>query len=458
MRSLTEKYIDLLESRKMPELKASEFSNMAILLENQAQEESKLMNENTVSGDVAQFTPIFMPLARRIQPALIANELVGVQPLTSPTGFIYTLAFRYTGKGSNKDDRYSGRISPVAGGQIVEITGNTLSKGDIISSDNVSGSNVANVIYVEGDLVLVDAKVFSAGVLVYDNAATPAHIGSLTVKTTYSNELSFKKILKGYTGPLPTAQAEILGYDMSEVGFEVRQTQIGVVSRKLKAEYSVEMYQDLKTMHGLNADEELMNMMAIEVQNELDREIVEKVNSWAAPVGDFKIGGASATGSTRFELENMAHIGIKIANESREIARLTRRGPGNVLLVSPRVATVLEQVKGFMPINNANSDVNATGVGVSIIGRFNGLKVIMDSFAIADYCTVLYKGADRRDAIGYYAPYIPISFTRVVHPDSGQPAIILNSRYGIQENTLNKDENIYARTFTVTFASTSVLA
>jgi hypothetical protein len=459
MELLTEKFAEILESSKMPQIAESEKSSMALILENQANEETRIMSESTVAADVAQFVPIFMPLARRVQPTLIANELVGVQPMTSPTGYLYTLAFKYTGMGANAADKTGGRISPVAGGQIVEITGNTLSKGDVISSDNTQDSNVANVIYVEGDLVLVDAKVFSAGDDVYDNAATPADLG-VDVKASYSNELTFRKILKGYTGSLPTSQAELLGYDMSEIGFEVKQTSIAAESRKLKAEYTVEMYQDLKAMHGLNADEELMNMMAVEIQNEMDREIVDKVNGWAAPAGDFKVGGTTVgtdvSGSARFELEGMAHLGIKIANESREIARLTRRGAGNVLLVSPKVATILENLKGFKAIESASSV--GVGVGASVIGKFNGMKVVQDSFATTDYCTVLYKGADRRDAIGYYAPYVPVSFTRVVHPESGQPAIILNTRYGIKENPLNENEGVYARTFTVTFDEKSVLA
>ena len=446
---LTEKYEDLLESTKMPAIKASEKPNVALLLENQAQEEARLMSEGTVASDVAQFTPIFMPLARRIQPALIANELVGVQPLTSPTGFIYSLAFRYTGMGANYDDRTGGRISPVAGGQIIEVTvtGTAPVKGDVVKV----GSNEATVIYVEDNFFLIDAKIGSATATLTDNTADANEIG--TIVTTYSNELTFRKILKGYTGSLPTSEAELLGYDMAEVGFEIVQTQIGVESRKLKAEYTVEMYQDLKAMHGLNADEELMNIMAVEVQNELDREIVDKVNSWAAPAGDFKIGGTDASGSSRFELEGMAHLQLKIANESREIARLTRRGAGNVLLVSPKVATVLEQLKGFKAIENSTS-VDATAVGVGVIGTFNKMKVIMDTFASSDYVTVLYKGADRRDAIGYYAPYVPVSFTRVVHPESGQPAIILNTRYGIKENPMNSKETVglYARTFSVDFS------
>jgi len=442
---LTEKYEELLESSKMPEIKASEKPNVALLLENQANEEARLTTEGTVASDVAQFTPIFMPLARRVQPALIANELVGVQPLTSPTGFIYSLAFRYSGMGANYDDRTGGRVSPVAGGQIVEVTvtGTAPVKGDTVKV----GAATATVIYVEGSLLLIDKKIASAAVTLNDNAGV--EIGAVSV--TYSNELTFRKILKGYTGSLPTNEAELLGYNMAEVGFEIKQTQIGVESRKLKAEYSVEMYQDLKAMHGLNADEELMNIMAVEIQNELDREIVDKVNGWAAPAGDFKIGGTTGSGSGRFELENMAHLSLKIANESREIARLTRRGAGNILLVSPKVATVLEQVKGYNPITT-NSTADATSVGVSVIGTFNKMKVVMDAFATNDYCTVLYKGSDRRDAIGYYAPYVPVSFTRVVHPESGQPAIILNTRYGIKENPLNENEGIYARTFAIDFS------
>jgi len=449
MEQLTEKYSDILESAKMPAIKQSEKSNIALLLENQAQEENRLITEGTVATDVAQFTPIFMPLARRIQPALIANELVGVQPLTSPTGFIYTLAFRYTGMGANATDKTGGRISPVAGGQIIEVavTGTAPVKGDTVKV----GAASAVVIYVEDNFFLIDAKIGSATATLTDDTSDANEIGTITV--TYSNELSFQKILKGYTGSLPTSEAELLGYDMSEVGFDIIQTQIGVESRKLKAEYTVEMYQDLKAMHGLNADEELMNMMAVEVQNELDREIVNKVNAWAAPAGDFKIGGTDASGSARFELEGMAHLGLKIANESREIARLTRRGAGNVLIVSPKVATVLEQVKGYTPIAN-DSTVNASAVGVAVIGTFNKMKVVMDAFASSEYCTVLYKGSDRRDAIGYYAPYVPISFTRVVNPASGQPAIILNSRYGIKENPMNSKDSagIYARSFSIDFA------
>jgi len=440
MELLTEKYIDLIESEKMPALAESEKSTMAIMLENQQVEESKLLAEGTIASDVTQFTPIFMPLARRVMPALIANDLLGVQPLNTPTGFIYSLNFRYTGGGTNVNDNTGGRVSPIKGGQILDMA-TVPAIGDTVTG-SVSAAT-GTVIYVEGSLVLVDVdRAYDA-----EGQATVSFTTADTdVTATYSNELSFRKILKGYTGSLPTNEAELLGYDMKEVGFSIVRKSIEAKSRKLKGEYSVEMYQDLKAMHGLNADEELMNMMAIEVQNEMDREIVDFVNDTATAVPDvapfITAGGAGA----RNEIDGYRNLAIKIANESREIARKTRRGAGNVIIASPKVVTMLEQLKGYTA-NPVNTSVNAQVVGTGMVGTFEGKKVIMDVFATSEYCTVLYKGSDRRDAIGYFAPYVPVSFTRITHEASGQPAIILNTRYGLTTNPLSPED--YARTFSV---------
>jgi len=453
-----EDIVGLLESERFPTIQEDNLGTQAIVLENTKKEIARLY-EDTSTSDVAVFTPIFMPMTRRIQPALIANRLLGVQPMSQQTGYINTLIFKYTGFGADANDRLGGRIDPGVSSQIIEITGHTLVKGDVISSDNVLDTNLATVIYVEGDLLLIDTAVFSAGGIVYDNAAVPAQIGALVIANTYSNQLTFKKILKGYTGSLPTTQAEILGYDMKEIGFTVTQTLIEAKSRKLKAEYTVEMYQNLKDTYGLNADEELMNMMSSEVLNELDREVIDSVNSWAAPSSDFTIAnGVGASGSTRFEMESMAHIGVKIQNEAREVGKLTRMGSANIILATPRVVTVLEQLRGFKAIEN-DSMLSTNVAGASVVGTFGGMEVILDNFTDREYVTVLYKG-DNRASIGYYSPYKGISFTRVTHPDTGQPAIILSSRYGLIENPLNQDNGvgIFGRTFDVIFDSTSVLA
>ena len=464
---LTEKYNDLLESAKMPLIAESEKSSVALMLENQAMEETKLLAEGTVASDVQQFVPIFMPLARRVMPALIANELVGVQPLNTPTGFIYSLNFNYLGGGANAADSSSTlRISPNKDSQILNITGTTgiagVAVGDEIAKNGdatVSGT----VVYVEGSLALVKLTgtlVDNADVIAGGSTAkrfTTADelnvtAGDIVIGSTYSNELSFRKVLKNYTGPVATSAAELLGYDMKEVGFSIVRKSIEAVSRKLKGEYSVEMYQDLKAMHGLNADEELMNMMAVEVQNEMDREIVEQVNTWATATPDVSaFTTAALAAGQRNDIDGFSNIAIKIANESREIARRTRRGAGNVIIASPKVVTMLETLKGYQGIN---STVNGQVVGTGVVGTFNKMKVVMDVFAPSEYVTVLYKGADRRDAIGYFAPYVPVSFTRITHEASGQPAIILSTRYGITSNPLNPED--YARTFAVDFTGTTL--
>jgi hypothetical protein len=417
---LTEKFVDLLEASNMPVLAESEKSTMAVMLENQAEEEAKNMTEGTVASDVQQFVPIFMPLVRRVMPELIANDLVGVQPLTTPSGFIYSLNFRYVGSTDNK-------VSPTSQAQILKLdSASGVDVGDTVTSGAKSGT----VVYKEGNLVLVDSVAFTEG----DTLG-----GGEEVLATFSNEPTFPKILKGYTGSYSTSVAETLSTNMSEIGFSIDRKLVEAKSRKLKAEYSIEMYQDLKAIHGLNADEELMNMMAIEVQNEMDREVVEFVNGLATVVSDVTVASVSG----RYDIERFRHIAMRISHEAREIARLTRRGAGNTILCSPKVVTMLESLKGYQSLNVA---INGN---MTQVGTFEGKKVIMDIFAETDYLTVLYKGADRRDAIAYLAPYVPVSFTRVTHTTSGQPAIILNTRYGLVENPQNPE--FYARTMGINF-------
>jgi hypothetical protein len=426
---LTEKFQELLEASNMPALKESDKSTMAVILENQSKEEAKILGESTVSSDVQQFVPIFMPLVRRVMPALIANELVGVQPMVAPTGYIYSLNFRYVGS----TDR---GVSPTNKAQIVQVSNaSSIAEGDTITS----GSKSAVVVYKEGNLLLVDNNEFVAA----DNLGS-----GVSVVATFSNEPTFPRILKGYSGKYTTAQAEQLSTNMKELGFSIAKKSVEAESRKLKAEYSIEMYQDLKNIHGLNADEELMNMMGVEVQNEIDREVVDFVNGLASVVTDIDLTAASGDAgyvSGRYDIEKFRHVAMRISHECREIARLTRRGAGNVILASPKAVTMLEQLKGYKSL-----DVAITGT-MGVVGTFEGKKVVMDMFAEEDYITVLYKGADRRDAIAYLAPYVPVSYTRVTHSISGQPAIILSSRYGLVENPLNPEW--YGRTMGINFGT-----
>jgi hypothetical protein len=433
----------LLESSKYAPLSASDSITMKMLLENAEREQSQLISEGTLSGDVAQFSPILMPLVRRVYPNLIANELLGVQAMSSPTGYIYSLTNGYSGTDNNKS-------SGTNKSAILEMDGNTaLAEGESVTGDT-SGAT-GKVGYVEGNKVLV---VNIVGTFVIEDINTAAE----TITGVFSNEAAFQRILKGYTGTYTTAQAELLGKDMREVGFSISRKSVEAVSRALKGQYSVELYQDLKSQHGLQADEEIMSLMSYEMQAEMDREVVDFVNNNAAQLSDTTFSTDTTDGG-RWEIEKYRAQAIRLSKEAAKIGTDTKRGQGNVLIVSPKVATMLEQVGTFKatPVaSNVKSPISG-GVAGTYDGRF---KVVVDQFAVSDYCTVLYKGQDRRDAMGFLSTYVPMSFTKVTHADSGQPAVIAKSRYalstipGVSSPDSNDRAQTYARSFGVDFTNT----
>lgn len=453
----------LLESSKFTPLSASDSAAMKLMLENTEKEHARLVSEGTLAGDVAQFTPILMPMVRRVYPNLIANELLGVQAMSMPTGFIYALTNAYTGTGNNAANPNSGAI-------IIDITSSTgMVEGETISAaTDVSGANptetgVGTILYVEGNRLLV--KVTSGAFLVNDKVAEGAAVAqnaTNAVTAVYSNEASFGRILKAYTGSYATAAAEALAKDMKEVGFSIAKKSVEAKSRALKGQYTVEMYQDLKAQHGLLADEEVMSLMSYEMQAEIDREVVDFVNTNATQLADTSFSAHTTqmqVDGGRWEIEKYRVQAIRISKESAQIGLDTKRGQGNTLLVSPKVATMLEQVGTFKTASQVSGVVAPVSGGVA--GTFDGrFKVIVDQYAVSNYCTVLYKGADRRDAMGFFAPYVPASFTKVTNVDSGQPAIICKTRYaldtipGVASPTSNDRAKTYARTFGVNFTNT----
>lgn len=445
MQLLTEKFDALLESPKYMSLNQSGKIAMALMLENAEAEYNKLMAESATTADIAQFTPILMPLVRRVYPGLIANEILGVQPMTMPSGFMYSLVNRYTG-----DGQAASQINTAAGeyGVVLQLN-KDVAAGTVLTGATSAASGV--VLYVENHKVLVKVTSGTFGIetVNYPTAQTA------TVSGIFTNEASFKLIFKNYTGPVTTAAGEILAKDMKEVGFNIEKKLIEAKTRKLKGQYTLEMYQDLKAQHGLLADEELMGLMSAEMQNEMDREIVNFVNTNATQVSNaFAFTASSTDGSGRWEIEKYRVQAIKLANEARQIGIDTKRGQGNVVVCSPKFATMLEQLGGFTasPVAGNVSQPLAGGVAGTFDGKY---KVIVDQYATSDYATVLYKGTDRRDGMGVFAPYVPLSFQRVTNVDSGQPAIICSTRYGLETTPLNPEA--YARSFGVSFANTSIL-
>ena len=435
---LTEKYNDILESEKFEKLSDENKAITSVLLENTAKEMETLLKESngTMTGDIAQFTPIMMPLVRRVYPKLIANELLGVQPMVMPTGFIYALVNRYVGDGNAK-------LNPNNKAQIIEVTTPaSVNVGDAATS--AAGGN-GKVLYKDktNDLILISVDDREKGFVKGDTYGTGG-----AIKNVYSNEAIFHTILPGYTGSYTTQAGEILGKDMKEVGFDVFKKSIEVKTRKLKARYTLEMYEDLKAQHGLLADEELMSLMQAEILTETDREVIKFVNDNATKLPD-TMTPHSVDG--RWEIERFRVQATKIDLEAANIGIDTKRGNANIIVCSPKVATMLEQVGTFKFADSAANMNNQYFNGV--VGTFNNrYKVVVDQFATSDYVTMLYKGQDRRDGLGFFSPYVPLSFQKVIDPESGQPAIILRTRYGLDTNPLNPE--FYARNWAVDFSNT----
>lgn len=434
---LKNKHKDILYSKNFEALKDNQLNNMAILMENQTQDYKKLLTENSASGDVAQFIPLLIPIVRRTFPKLIANHIAGVQAMTAPQGALFAMTARYTGEGTDTGDVSNAK------GQIVVFKENTENKVVVGKEAIQDTTNKAVIKYIEdgGKVALVN---FTEG--------APLKAGKITVDgkeleavAVYSNEAHFHKVLKNYAGPLDVADGEAEGDTMKTLSLLVEKVDAKAKTRNLKGQYTIEMANDLKAMHGADAEKEIMEILSKEVQVEIDREVISKINGSATTLPDIDIAASSG----RWDIEKFRNLSLRIANEAREIGRLTRRGSGNVLLVSPKVATALEQVGNFI-LSPSKGNIDAAGSGLNpVLGMFdNKFKVVVDNFCDNEYFTVLYKGSDK-DAGVFFAPYVGLTFVRVVDPASGQPSIILKTRYDVVNNPLTPEA--YSRTANINF-------
>ena len=466
-----EDFKPLLESEKYAPLDEMDKNTLAVVMENTKKETERMINEGTISADVAQFTPFLMPMLRKVYPALIANEILGVQPMSGPTGFVYSLTNRYVGNQANP-------INPNTQAMIID-TDITLNEGDAVTGDTSGASGT--VVFVEkAEFIYQNERPGSAqsptGNQTFPNSVAgralveldpgsvhfqsgePINSGAGNITAVYTNESSWLGLLPSYSGTYTTAQGEVMGTvgnEMSEIGISVERKQIEARTRKLRAEYTIEMYQDLKAMHGVLADQELMSLMGYEIKAETDREIVDFVNKNSTWQSDFTISGVDG----RWEIEKYRLFASKLSDMSREIGRLNRRGAGNKLLASPKVVTMLEQIGGFI-LSDVDSTVNPQSVNKAVIGRFdNKFSVIIDNYATGEYATVIYKGSNQ-DAMGVYAPYTPVQIQKVTHVTTGQPALISMARYGLCTSPwvdYNKDmkaPNPYASSIGVDFSGT----
>ena len=385
----------------------------AAILENQERafrEEANMLAESPTNSTVtatasgaANWNPVLIALVRRAMPNLMAYDLAGVQPMTGPTGLIFAMKSRYK----------TTRGGPTTGDEALFNEAQTGFSGDSSTSNGALGaSGLVGAVDTDNDSSLVD---------------------------------SGASYVPGVGTGMTTEQAEALGAsggkDFAEMGFTIEKATVTAKSRALKAEYSLELAQDLKAIHGLDAETELANILSTEILAEINREIVRTINSQA------KIGARTSNVQTqgifdlstdadgRWSVEKFKGLLVQIEREANTIAKETRRGKGNVVICSSDVATALVAagMLDYSPAISANLNVDDTGN--TFAGVLNGrTKVYIDPYATADYVTVGYKGTNPYDAGVFYCPYVPLQMVRAVGENDFQPRIGFKTRYGMASN------------------------
>ena len=418
--ALQEKWNPILEHNELDPIKDTYRKAVtSILLENQEQfnaQERGVLTEaaptnslggtgysggSTATGPVAGFDPVLISLIRRSMPKLIAYDICGVQPMTGPTGLIF--AMRST-KGTNRDINNSG----------VETFFNEVDTEH--SSENSANGLASNTQTGSNPGLLADAA------------------GNYTI---------------GGQG-MTTAQSEALGDGSSnhfnEMGFSIEKVTVTAKSRALKAEYSLELAQDLKAVHGLDAESELANILSTEVLAEINREVVRTVYKIARPgaqnntatAGTFDLDVDS---NGRWSVEKFKGLLFQIERDMNAIGHETRRGKGNILICSADVASALSMagVLDYTPALAGNSNLLPDDNSSTLAGTLNGrIKVYVDPYSanVSDshFYVAGYKGSSAYDAGLFYCPYVPLQMVRAVGQDTFQPKIGFKTRYGMVAN------------------------
>jgi len=442
---LQEKWAPILDYQGMDPIKDSHRRAVtAILLENQEREsreeraflsEAAPTNFTGSSGSTAGFSanagsptagfdPVLISLIRRSMPNLVAYDLAGVQPMNGPTGLIFAMRSKYRTQGgaeaffNEADTTFSATDSSSGTGEI--------------GSGYVSGS--------EGSAVGLGTT--GAG----SNASNPGLLSPDSAATQ-----------KQYTvgQGMDTEDAEALGsgeYNhFNEMAFSIEKVTVTAKSRALKAEYSLELAQDLKAIHGLNAEAELANILSTEILAEINREVIRTIYKAAESGAQTNVANAGrfdldVDSNGRWSVEKFKGLIFQIERDANAIAQRTRRGKGNMILCSADVASALTMagVLDYTPALNANLNVDDTGntfAGV-LQGKY---RVYIDPYSanLADnqYYVVGYKGSSPYDAGLFYCPYVPLQMVRAVGENTFQPKIGFKTRYGLVANPFAEGDN-----------------
>jgi len=387
------------------------------------------------AGGIDTFDPVLISLVRRAMPNLIAYDICGVQPMTGPTGLIFALRTRYTSQAG--DENFYNEVN----------TAHSARGGANLASNGSYGGGWANNT-VPG--------------------AAANNVGSLPAVSNGAGNSTYN-----YAGGLPTLVAEGLGTNSTllfpEMAFSIEKVMVEARSRALKAEYSMEIAQDLKAIHGLEVESELSNLLSAEILAEINREVVRTINVTAksGSQSDTTTAGVfdlDTDANGRWSVEKFKGLMFHLEREANAVAKATRRGKGNIIIASSDVASALQMagVLDYAPALNSNN-LQVDDTGYTFAGVLNGrFKVYIDPYvAGGDYYTVGYRGSNPMDAGLFYCPYVPLQMVRAVDQDTFQPKIGFKTRYGMVANpyaegstaglgAIKQDSNVYYRRSQVT--------
>ncbi len=406
--TIKEKWQPVMEHTDLPEIKDSYKRDVTLrLLENQEKflAEAAPANSSGAMGDtggVAKWDPVLISLVRRAMPQMIAYDVCGVQPMSGPTGLIFAMKSRYGTQGGTE-----------------------------------ALYNEANTAY--------------GG----DNDGTPAHVATDDTNNPFDGTWTTGQGLDNADGEAIGSSG---GRTFQEMAFSIEKTSVTAKTRALKAEYSTELAQDLKAVHGLDAETELANILSTEILSEINREVIRLIYSSAkagAPTGTVTTAGTfdlNTDSNGRWMVEKFKGLLYQIERDANRIAIDTRRGKGNFMICSSDVASAMSMA-GMLDHAPAMStalevdDANRTFAGV-----LNGkMKVYVDPYwggSVDHFYTVGYRGTSPYDAGFFYCPYVPLQMVRAMGEDTFQPKIGFKTRYGLVANPMTSiaaNSNSYYR-------------
>ena len=349
------------------------------------------------TGSIGTWDPVLISLVRRAMPNLMAYDVAGVQPMSGPTGLIFAMKSRFDGGATNQTEALFNEAP----------TRHSGTKTSAAPGTDGSGLNVTN-------------------------ASSPNTIDSDRV-TDLKN--------MGMTTDSAEALGDSSGNAFEQMGFTIEKATVTAKSRALKAEYTLELAQDLKAIHGLDAETELANILSTEILAEINREVIRTINSQAktgALQASTAINGIfdmSSDADGRWSVEKFKGLIVQIEREANVIAKETRRGKGNFIICSSDVASALA-ASGMLDYTPAlSTNLNVDDTGNTFAGVLNGrTRVYIDPYATVDYVTVGYKGTNPYDAGIFYCPYVPLTMVRAVGEENFQPKIGFKTRYGMASN------------------------